>query len=300
MQELEEHFDPGATGSVQADGPTAGDLSMAASDGVSASHPEGPPGTALTDSPGLAILVTCDYKENGALTELLGTREDARQMMKTFNRLNYTTCQLLNPTKTDMKALVKEVSNELATYNMDEREGREKVIIFAFSGHGCSKEEIEHLYTNDGETLQFTDEIVFPLTRHMGVKHVPKLFFIDACRGGEILTKGAAAAPDNQVAKSGKVYFEKGVQHVVGNYHIAYATIPHHVSYMDSSGSRWMPKLARALRNRNDSYQNIVSSVMAQVNREVCGGKQQCESIDRLNTGPLYLKKRGKISCRTS
>jgi hypothetical protein len=201
VQELEEHFDPGASGSVQTDGPTA------ASDGVSAAHPEGPAGTALTDSPGLAILVTCDYEENGALTTLLGTREDARKMMKTFNRFNYTTRQLRNPTKTDVKALVKEVSNELVTYNMDKKEGREKVIIFAFSGHGCSKRKIEHLYTNDGKTLQFNDEIVFPLTRHEAVKHVPKLFFIDACRGGEIITKRVAAAPDDQVAKSGKVYF---------------------------------------------------------------------------------------------
>ena len=221
-------------------------------------------------------------------------------MMKTFNHFNYTTRQLHNPTKTDVKALVKEVSNELATYNMDEREGREKVISFAFSGHGCSKGQIEHLYTNDGKTLQFSDEIVYRLTKHKGVKHVPKMFFIDACRGGEVLTKGAAAAPDDQVAKSGKVYFEKGAQHVLGNYHIAYATIPHHESYVDSSGSRWMAKLARALRKRNDSYQNIVAIVNDQVNREVCDQKQQCESIERLNTGPLYLKQHGKSYCRTS
>ena len=183
---------------------------------------------------------------------------------------------------------------------MDKREGREKVANFAFYGHGCSKGQIEHLYTTDGKTLQFSDEIVYPLTKHKGVKHVPKLFFIDTCRGGEVLTKGAAAAPDDQVAKSGKVYFEKGAQHVLGNYHIAYATIPHHESYVDSSGSRWMAKLARALRKRNDSYQNIVAIVNDQVNREVCDQEQQCESIERLNTGPLYLKQHGKSYCRTS
>ena len=191
------------------------------------------------------------------------------------------------------------VVDDLVRYQMDEKEGREKVIIFAFSGHGCCKGEIEYLYTNDGETVDFQDEIVFPLTKHRGVKHIPKLFFVDACRGGEILTKGAAVtAPDEQVAKS-NVYFEKGVQHVEGNYYIAYATIPHHVSYASAGGSRWMPKLAKAL-TKSDSFQHIAAKVMAEVNREVSDKKQQCESVNRLNTGPLYLNKHVKRSCSLS
>ena len=169
-------------------------------------------------------------------------------------------------------------------------EGRDKVVIFAFSGHGCSKGQVEHIYTNDGETLDFKDEVVFPLTKH---KHVPKLFCMDACRGDHRLTKGSGAtkAPD-------KVYFEKGVEHVEGNYHLAYATIPYHVSYMDTGGSMWMPRLARALRKSNDSYQNIVETIQKEVNEQL--SKKQCQSVSNLNTGPLYLKKRGRRGCPLS
>ena len=193
-----------------------------------------------------------------------------------------------------MKKLLNEISDELSGYNVPQEAEGEKVIVFAFSGHGDTVDRAEKLYANDGGIIDFMDEIVFPLTRHAGVKYVPKLFFIDACRGGEILftKKGGNKFPKNQAAKSAdEVYFAKGMQHVEGNYCIAYATIPHHVSYASNRSSVWMPKLARALREMNDSFQDIAATVMKEVRDSLKDNPQQCDMVNRLNCGPLMLRK---------
>ena len=212
-------------------------------------------------------------------------------MRETFNRLGYLIREMQNPTKEEMKRLLKEISDELRGYNVPKQAEGEKVIVFAFSGHGDTVDRAEKLYANDGGIIDFMDEIVFPLTRHAGVKYVPKLFFIDACRGGEILfTK--KGGNKNQVAKSSdEVYFAKGVQHVQGNYCVAYATIPHHVSYASNRGSIWMPKLARALREMNDSFQNVAATVMKEVQDSLKDNAQQCQIVSHLNCGPLMLRR---------
>ena len=68
-------------------------------------------------------------------------------------------------------------------------------------------------------------------------------------------------------------------------------TIPHHVSYAGSGGSMWIPNLAQALREQNDSFQNI-ADVKKAVHDQLGDRKQQCKSVSQLNTGALYLQKR--------
>ena len=163
--------------------------------------------------------------------------------------------------------------------------------MFAFSGHGTDEDESEQIFAYDGQTLDIKEEIVLPLTRHKAVADIPKLFFIDACRGEKSLVSKGAGAADTTKSASDQQYFEKGVQHVEGNYRIDYATIPEHVSYANSAGSIWLPVLARALREENDSFQNIADNVKKQVHQQLGNKKQQCESVNRLNTGALYLQK---------
>ena len=52
----------------------------------------------------------------------------------------------------------------------------------------------------------------------------------------------------------------------------------------------WMPKLARALRTQEDCLQVVAARVKKEVHDNLDDVLQQCESVDRLNTGPLYLK----------
>ena len=228
---------------------------------------------------------------------LLGTKVDTEEMKITFTALNYVIKQLVNPTKAELKELLQEVSSTLGTYHMKREVAEDKVIIFAFSGHGTSVGTAEKLYANDAQMLDLKEEIIRPFTKHKSVFHVPKLFLIDACRGAQrLISKGDGGGAGDEVVEKAdeEVYFEKGVEHVLGNYCIDYATIPHHVSYATpGKGSMWMPKLACALREQNDSYQNIAANVKRAVHLQLSKKQRQmCETVSRLTVGTLYLQER--------
>ena len=236
-------------------------------------------GNCLANSPGIAILVTCDY--NGSLK---GTNIDGDEMMSTFDHCNYIAhpYALRNEkaTKDAIIQQVNKVSTELSQYN---GESTDKVIIFAFSGHGTNEGGFEQFLTTDNQRLHVMNEIVEPLTKHTGaVADIPKLFFFDACRGNRRMT------PNERGGADLGHYFDKGSYE---NCCISYATIPEHVSYSGGNGSMWMPKLARELKKKN-SFQNISAKVMRDVRLEIKRFNlptQQCEQVYRLNTGPLYL-----------
>ena len=174
---------------------------------------------------------------------------------------------------------MKKLSAYLQRYygGIDDQDGRRKSIIFAFSGHGNDAGNIK---MNDGKLLHLKEDIVLPLVRHGAVFYIPKLFFIDACRGSDHIKgdSGRLSVRDN---------LEKGFKEVEGNYRIEYATIGDHVAYV---GSRWMILLAQKLRT-DESYQNIIAEVNRMVNEQM-QHRQQCESTGRLNTGPLYLRQK--------
>ena len=232
-------------------------------------------------------MVTCDYEANPNQTTLLGTREDAKEMKKTFECLDYAITQLHNPTKAKIQRELGKVSRQLTKYKGDIQS---KVIIFAFSGHGCSESQREKIIANDGEKLDVSDEIVLPLVAHKDVEETPKLFFIDACRGTDEVVRMKGGKGNKQ---SDEVYFSKLFEHVEGNYRIDYSTIPDHVSYLKEDGSIWMSKLARALREEDDSVQHITTTVRGEVRKELKknGMKPQlCNSDCRLYKN-VFLKR---------
>ena len=190
--------------------------------GVSSRTPRSP-GSSLTDSPGLAILVSCDYTSGvDKLEPLPGTNVDAREMKETLDYLGYASHVLHNPTKAQIQAKLQEVSEYLESYEVTEEEKKKKVVMFVFSGHGCNQGTAEKIYADDGGILDLKDEVVLPLTRHEGVYCIPKLFFIiDACRGRKTLSQlqegdNVSKALPATVTDKGS-YVGKGVEHVAGN-----------------------------------------------------------------------------------
>ena len=215
---------------------------------------------------GLAVLVTCNYE--GMTKETLPTCDkDAEKMKAALEALEYDVCPLKNSdaTEKNVTTLLHKISDYLHRYSGSDvnEDGRKKAIIFAFSGHG---ELGDCIVTHHGKNLDLKD-IVDQLLQSKKVYEIPKLFFIDACRGA----KGGEEVP----------------AHLVGNYRIDYATSPDFVAYAES---QWMQKLASKLKDDDDSLQNLVSKVNQEVHHEQAA-IQQCWSHDRLNTGPLYLRK---------
>ena len=226
----------------------------------------------LLEKRGLAVLVTCDYK--GTAKPLPECNEDAEKMRAALEALEYDVYQLKNSkaTKKEVTTLLSRISRYLGRYKGSDvnEDYRKKAIIFAFSGHGQLG---DYILTQDGKRLQLTNDVVKPLLESEKVSKIPKLFFIDACRGGNAI-KG-----------------EEVPAHLVGNYRIDYATIP---KFVANTASMWMQKLASKLKDDDDSLQNLVSNVNKEV-RDAPNCKQQCWSTDCLNTGPLFLKKVTRI-----
>ena len=174
---------------------------------------------------------------------------------------------------------------------MHHEECREmKKILFLFFQATGAVGVVRRSYTPT--MARFSSSMMRLFYRHDNVYIIPKLFFIDACRGSETLSVVSKGSETNEATgNSPKAYFEKLVQHVSGNFRIDYATIPKHVSYAGTGGSLWMPKMARAIKENYSSIQDISAAVKSEVHKALGENKQQCESVDRMNVGPLFLSK---------
>lgn len=235
---------------------------------------------------GIAILISCDYSRKSDL-ELPTTKQNADEMRKTFQLLGYDIHERQNETATkrEVMELLKDLSGYLSGYKepLTNPDGREKVIAFAFSGRGGPDEsaytavdkDSMSLLTWDEQNLSLKGEVMPLIVSNQHVYKIPKLFFIDASRGKEDLSKA--------------MDMYKASVEDEGNYRIDYATIPDHQTSPDSN---WMSELACKLRDvtmKNESLQNIAAHVKRSVQEQDSSGTRQCDSIDRLVTGPLYL-----------
>lgn len=221
---------------------------------------------------GIGTIITCNYKNTSQ--PLLGTEEDEKEMIRTSNQLKFHNFTLCNPTK----AQIKEVQSISCALPLLEAAANFKAIMFVFSGHGCNPDIIS---SQDLQKLDVQTDIVLPLIKHQQITHIPKLFFVDACRGNNTL---------EQKGSKGPIATET-------NYRIDYSTVPRHKVFMTPNGrqSEWLPTLAKELRTHtNQTVQNIAAEVNQQVFKrtqrqgETC--TQQGDTKDRLNIGQLYLQ----------
>ena len=217
----------------------------------------------LEEKRGLAILVACHYQ--GTLPQ---TEKDAEEIKEMFTQFDYDIHQLPSEqvTSSSIRQLVQQLENYLSSYKGSaiNPDSNKKAILFAFSGHGAENQ----IKTNDGELFPLHD-IVRPLVNPQFVQAhpIPKLFFIDACRG--------SLRVDDPSLKA-----------IKGNYCIEYATIEGQSAAALGPESAWMPVLANRFRRQDDTYQNVMADVKEQVAKE---GYQQAQSIDNLTGGKFKL-----------
>jgi hypothetical protein len=207
---------------------------------------------------GILVLVTCSY---GGI--LPGTEADRAEMELTFKRLGYNVVQLCNEgaTKSAITTTLIQLSDYLSRYCGPTTD---RALVFAFSGHGRRGE----LVSCDRKSLSLMNDILRRFVKHPGMGGIPKLFFIDACRGSNKITKSLEQTVKDFEATT------KGLSHEEGNFLIAHATIVDHVSY----DSYWMHKLAKRIReNLNVPLTKILDDLAGDVPRQ-----QQPEYTSRL------------------
>ena len=227
--------------------------------------------TKVENPRGLAVIVTNEYP---------GMRKDGRAMENAFGSLGFATLWKPNISSEDMKALVKSV----VKYFQDKPPPEDYVVAFVFSGHG---DEGDLLIGEDGRNVHLNNEIVQPLAEEQEIGNIPKLFFINACRG------------ENELKPVVKLKRKSARELITakGNYYVAYSTIPKHVAYTSgdpNSGSAWIQILAKNLKESKESLSNIMETTSSELwamykEHPSVDIAQQTETVSRLHCGPIYL-----------
>lgn len=202
---------------------------------------------------GLAIIVA----HSGVKDELKGVHVDYDLAKNTFEKLKFATLCLKNEPTVSVGAAVKVVGM------YDAFPKSLKHVVFVYSGHGG-----DDTITDGNEPLLISKHIVAPLCSlnniiSMELKHIPKLFFFDCCRGDSkdpgISLKGKPSDETSQPIKL-------DVVPTCGNYFIAYSTM-RTMAAMDginknsATGSTWINVLMKALTESRETIANILVNV---------------------------------------
>ncbi len=237
---------------------------------------------------GFALIISNDYTgAHGAVEKLGGTLIDATLMKSTFEQLKFAVLHKHNVNRLELMELLRQTA--CCKYPPSYRR-----IVIVFSGHGTDNYQ---LYDQDGKLVKVKDmlEMFFP-EREPLQGGLPKLFFIDACRGD---THCRAVL----VPKGGNEKTALPVpQH--GNLLVAYSTIPGHQSYEEKgAGGVWMSLLAQRLLSDDTSVLDILTKVNTELLEKYkqdprwMGFTQQPECLSRLNEKVFLLREarnRGK------
>lgn len=241
------------------------------------------------DSSGYALIISNDYQDTPpiagwglVLPALTGTKEDAKKMNETFKALNFETRREHNVTQARFMQFV----NETAQCTNYPKNCKAIAVVFSGHGHSCN-----YLYMQDGNSVSINEVVEQFLPRSApAIGNIPKLFFVDACRGNErvqavtvprgaqceVLQKGGNNAATIRVPSE-------------GNFLLAYSTMPNYKAYeFKGKGGIWMTTLATKLRSSRGSVEDVLSLVnqelvQAYQSPELKDRMQQPEKVSRLN-----------------
>ncbi len=212
---------------------------------------------------GVAIIVANEKSRifNKPEDTLCGVIEDFHTTCSVFEELQYSVVKLLNASRKTIIEVIKAVAVHFpAAMVYDDNDLRYKRIVFCFSGHG---DKNDHIHTADGE-IDINSEIVWPLlpTKCKRLLHIPKLFFIDACRGKVI---------DRPVSRGGggdEIVYSR--VSTLSNYLLVRSTTPAAKAFEipGRSGGFWTQCFVAELRKPSNIGRDI-GYVLIEVNRHV-------------------------------
>ena len=218
---------------------------------------------------GLAIIVANEGSCRPDHSPLSGTVKDLYAITKAFESLRFATLPLRNASGQQIIEVVK-------TASCCEYPESYKRLAFVFSGHG----DQGRIYAHDME-IQLQVSIFDPWmpknSPHLA--KIPKLFFLDACRGSHV-DPGVPILhyydPNAPVAKGAR-------DSSYGNYLLAYATMPTMKAFeQPAAGGYWMQHLAKELQNDsnidcslNDILTKVNDNVLEEMERHCCEFVQQ-------------------------
>ena len=212
---------------------------------------------------GLAIIIGSKNSCIPGHKPLHGVVHDVEKLRETFSKLRFTTLCLLNPTKKHIVEVIKYTSKLDA--DAIRRPESWKRIVVTFSGHGGEN----YLCTYD-DTIDLDEDIVTPLLAKNSetLAFIPKLFFIDACRGDKVDT---GVSIIDRFSRGGLQ--SRGVTKVPsrGDYLIACSTLKGMKSFeKPENGGCWMQALTEKLLSF-ELINESIEGVLKEVNKILTG-----------------------------
>lgn len=201
---------------------------------------------------GLAIIISNDYRGT-KLPPLSGTHRDLERMQSAFMRLQYGVVSRHNMIKSRLTSLLLEASQQVQyppTYRR---------IVVVFAGHGTYDDQ---LVTQDCYHVKLDDIVnMFLPKQAQHLASIPKLFFIDACRGEKEDPGYTCLMRSTTIPRGGKLLTISRLPSE-GNYLLAYSTMYGYKSYeMCGKGGVWMTLLSEKLVTVNKSVLDVLTDV---------------------------------------
>ena len=255
-------------------------------------------------SKGLAAIITNDYA-GAKHKELSGTHMDGERMKEAFEALKFDVCWKKNVNQNDIQQLWREINSlnfELVKhYNC---------MAFVFSGHGEPEGRDGKLIMQDDTKIDICKDFIAPVLPGNAklIGDIPKIFFIDACRGDEATEtvdvptrhgatgKGSPSNTDSATSRKGCYQIDLQKVPTEGSCLVAYSTLPGRRSNdYPGKGSLWLEFLARHLTTNHETIETLLTDVNKELldyYRKHNFEFQQPEKMSRLNKR-LYLLEEG-------
>jgi hypothetical protein len=212
---------------------------------------------------GLAIIIGNEVSCKPEHQPLSGTIKDLEAARDAFESLKFTTVPIRNASAREIMDIVQAASR--FTYPSCYR-----ILAFVFSGHG----DANYIYAHDS-AVSLQTHIFDPWMPKESPKlaHMPKLFFLDACRGDTV--------DQGVFTPSGPVPKGAGRAPSVGNYLLANSTLPTMKAFEKPlAGGYWMQHLARELQLDTNIHLSLMD-ILVRVNHLVVDEMQSPQFIQQ-------------------
>ena len=246
---------------------------------------------------GLAIIITNDYSSSAPnvvkLRRLQGPQKDGARMQTVFNQLNIATYWKHNVRHGELSQVLYDVA----------RHGRWPKsygsISFLFSGHGLPTGNV---YLQDGSQMHVQEIVDFLLPKKApNIGTIPKLFFIDVCRGSNniqpvVVPRGSGQHAQAEILRRGAT--DETVLDTVlippeGNTLVAYSTTSSFKAHEEPSGGIWMQALASKLITSKQAVETVLTEVRSDLHKKYQhpGWQDHMQMPVTINTllEPVYL-----------
>ncbi|XP_064397902.1 uncharacterized protein LOC135344597 isoform X3 [Halichondria panicea] len=204
---------------------------------------------------GLAIVVASQESRAFPNAILEGVTIDFQNTCSAFRLLRYAVLPLLNATEKMITDVVQAVPKCFPICG--DNDPRYKRIVFYFAGHGDNNVQV---HTHDGE-INVDRKIIWPLLPENcpNLRHIPKLFFIDACRG---------EGTDIAIPRGGGNIFSRVSG--MANYLVVRSTLPTMKAFEQSNrrGGFWTQAFVEQLISPTNKGRDI-GYILIEINRQV-------------------------------